>query len=49
MKDTKDMDDIKKMLRAVINGQSVLKSELLKRIDDVEKKLGKRIDHMKRT
>ena len=38
------MDDTKKMLRAVINGQSAMKSELITKIDSVEKKLGGGID-----
>jgi hypothetical protein len=38
------MDDTKKMLKMIISGQSVMKSELLTRIDGVEKKLGGRID-----
>jgi hypothetical protein len=32
------MDDTKSMLRAIINGQSALKQELLGRIDKLEKK-----------
>lgn len=35
------MDDTNKMLRAVINGQSVMKEELLKKIDGVDKKVDK--------
>lgn len=35
------MDDTKKMLRAIINGQSALKSELVGRIDKLEKKVDK--------
>jgi len=38
------MDDTKKMLRTIINGQSDMKAELLTKIDGVEKGLGKRID-----
>lgn len=41
------MDDTKKMLRAVINGQSAMKEELLKKIDGLDKKvdkLGKKMD-----
>lgn len=41
-------DDIRKMLRAIINGQSALKGELLteigkvnKKVDDVDKKIDK--------
>ena len=33
------MDDIKGMLRAIINGQSALKEELLKKIDTVNQKM----------
>lgn len=33
------MDDTKKMLRAIINGQSALKQELLEKIDIVNKKV----------
>ena len=40
------MDDTNKMLRMVINGQSAMKSELLTKIDGVEKKLGGRIDSL---
>ncbi len=35
------MDDTKKMLRAVINGQSAMKAELLTKIDGVDKKVDK--------
>ncbi len=35
------MDDTTKMLRAIINGQSSLKTELLKKIEDVDKKVEK--------
>jgi hypothetical protein len=38
------MDDTKKMLRAVINGQSAMKSELLARIDSVDQKFTSKID-----
>lgn len=38
------MDDTKKMLRAIINGQSSMKSELLTKIDKVDKKLTGRVD-----
>ncbi|KKQ92474.1 MAG: hypothetical protein UU16_C0031G0011 [Candidatus Woesebacteria bacterium GW2011_GWA2_40_7] len=38
------MDDTKKMLRIIINGQSVMKSELLQKIDGLDKKLSGRID-----
>ena len=37
------MEDIKKMLRAVINGQSAMKQDLLKEIGKVETKIEKRI------
>jgi hypothetical protein len=40
------MDDTKKMLQAVINGQSAMKSELLARIDSVDTKLTSRIDNL---
>lgn len=33
------MDDTKKMLRMLINGQSLMKSELLTKIDGVKKEL----------
>ena len=33
------MDDTKKMLQAIINGQSAMKSELLAKIDSVDKKV----------
>ena len=42
------MDEVKKMLRAIINGQSALKQDLIKRIDGVEKSLGNRIDRVER-
>lgn len=35
------MDDTKKMLRTIINGQSVMKSELLVEIHKVDKKVDK--------
>ena len=42
------MNDANKMLRAIINGQSALKEELLKKIDRLDRKLrqdfGKRFD-----
>lgn len=38
------MSDTNQMLRAIINGQSDLKQELLKKIDGVEERLGGRID-----
>ena len=45
------MDDTKKMLQTIINGQSAMKSELLtkiegvdKKIDGVEERLTKKID-----
>ena len=40
------MDDTKKMLRTIINGQSVMKSELLGKIDGLDKKLTIRIDNL---
>lgn len=33
------MDDTKKMLQTIINGQSAMKSELLTKIDSVDKKV----------
>ncbi|MBI2268556.1 MAG: hypothetical protein HYU80_03925 [Candidatus Blackburnbacteria bacterium] len=42
------MSDTQKMLRAIINGQSALKEELLQRIDGVEKKLDKRIEGLEK-
>ena len=36
------MDDTKKMLRVIINGQSAMKSELLTKIDG----LGKKVDNL---
>ena len=42
------MDNSKKMLRAIINGQSALKEELLKKIDVVETKLSGRIDSLEK-
>jgi len=40
------MDDTKKMLRAIINGQTTLKGELLSKIDKVDKKLSDKIDSL---
>ena len=40
------MDDTNKMLRAIINGQSAMKSELITRIDKVDKNLSGRIDSL---
>ena len=40
------MDDTKKMLRVVINGQSVMKSELLTKIDGVDKKVDRLSDRI---
>jgi ubiquinone biosynthesis protein UbiJ len=34
------MDDTKKMLRTIINGQSAMKSELLAKVDGVDRKVG---------
>ncbi|MEO5886519.1 MAG: hypothetical protein ABIQ77_02555 [Anaerolineales bacterium] len=45
------MDDTNKMLRAIINGQSVMKSELLGEIRKIDKKvdgLGKKLDHVEK-
>lgn len=44
----KAMNDVRKMLRAIINGQSALKQEVLGKIDKVEEKLGGRIDNVER-
>jgi len=41
------MDDTKKMLRAIINGQSAMKSDLLGEIQKVEKKLSTEIGNLK--
>lgn len=38
------MDDTKKMLRAIINGQSVFRQEVVRKIDNLDKKLSNRID-----
>ena len=35
------MNDTKKMLRVIINGQSAMKSELIMKIDNVDKKVDK--------
>ncbi|MEK7521871.1 MAG: hypothetical protein AAB599_03700 [Patescibacteria group bacterium] len=40
------MEEVKKMIRAIINGQSALKSELLKEINDVKRELTSRIDKL---
>ena len=40
------MDDTKKMLRAIVNGQSAMKEELIKKIDHVEENLATRIDKL---
>ena len=42
------MDDIKKMLRAIINGQSAMKSELLGEIQKVDKKLSSDIGSLRK-
>lgn len=39
-------DDTNKMLRAIINGQSSMKSELITKIDKLDKKLTDRIDNL---
>ena len=41
------MDETKKMLQAIINGQSAMKSELLGEIQKVEKKLSSEIGDLK--
>ena len=38
------MDDTKKMLRAIINGQSVFRQDILSKIEKLDKKLTGRID-----
>lgn len=38
------MDDVKQMFRKIINGQSSMKSELLTRIENLDKKLSSRIN-----
>lgn len=40
------MDDTKKMLRTIINGQSSMKAELITKIDNLDKKLSTRIDSL---
>ncbi len=42
------MDDTKKMLRMIINGQSALKDELLRKIDKLEDKLEGKINGVDR-
>lgn len=42
------MDDTKKMLRVIINGQSAMKSELLGEIHKVDKKLGSDIASLRK-
>ena len=34
------MDEVKKMFRTIVNGQSAIKQELLSKIDGVDKKVG---------
>ena len=36
----KSMDEVKKMFRTIVNGQSAMKQELLSKIDGVDKKVG---------
>jgi len=38
------MDDTQRMLRVIINGQSAMKSELLTKIDRLDKKFSKKFD-----
>ena len=40
------MDDTKKMLRAIINGQSAMKSELVTKIDRLDEKFSKKFDDL---
>lgn len=42
------MDDIKKMLSAVMNGQSALKQELLTKIDSLEKRFDVRFKKLEK-
>jgi hypothetical protein len=42
------MDDTKKMLQAIINGQSAMKSELLGEIQKLEKKVDTEIGELKK-
>ena len=42
------MDDIKKMLRSVINGQSALKQELLAKIGKLDKKVDNNNDSLRK-
>lgn len=42
------MNDTQTMLRAIINGQSVFRQEVLSRIDKLDAKLTGRIDHVER-
>ena len=42
------MDDTKKMLRTIINGQSAMKSELLSEIRKGDEKLGSEIKELKK-
>ena len=38
------MDDIQKMFQMLVNGQSIMKGDLLTRIDKLDKKLSDRMD-----
>ena len=40
------MDDVKKMFRVIVNGQSAMKQELLVEIKKVDKRLSGRIDSL---
>ena len=42
------MEEVKKMIRAVINGQSAMKEELLDRISNLDRKLSGKIDSLDR-
>jgi predicted nuclease with TOPRIM domain len=42
------MNDINKMLKTIINGQSALKEELLRRIDKTVAKLSRRINGLEK-
>ena len=46
MKFNENMDDVKKMFRTIVNGQSAMKQELLTEIKKVHEKLTGRIDSL---
>ena len=41
-----NMDDVKKMFRTIVNGQSAMKQKLLPKIKKVDKKLDDKIDNL---